>query len=283
MSASALQPSEKDEGLEQVEVRLLLEGIHAIYGYDFRNYAPASISRRVRKRVKDEGLATISELQARVLHDRTCMTRLLQDLSINVTSMFRDPEFYRTLRTKVVPLLRTWPFLRIWHAGCSTGEEVYSMAILLREEGLSQRCRIYATDMSDEVLHRAQSGIFPLRVMREYTTNYLAAGGTRDFSDYYTAKYDSALFSEQLREGMVFSQHNLAMDGPFNEFHLVLCRNVMIYFNQALQDRVHGLLHGSLVRFGMLALGNRESLRFTPNENAYRELDLEQRIYQRVR
>lgn len=272
----------RDSAREQIEVRLLLEGIHAMYGYDFREYAPSSIVRRVRRRVSEEGLSSISGLQERVLRDNEAMRRLLTDLSITVTAMFRDPPFHLAVRRKVVPLLRTYPYVRIWHAGCSTGEEVHSLAIVLQEEGLYDRCRIYATDISEEVLETARRGIYSLRVMREYTTNYLAAGGSRTFSDYYTAKYDAAQLADGLRRNVVFAQHNLAMDGVFNDFNLVFCRNVMIYFNQDLQARVHGLLHDSLVRFGVLALGTRETVRYTPHAAAYRELDADQRLYQRI-
>jgi chemotaxis protein methyltransferase CheR len=272
----------REAAREQVELQLLLEGIHLLYGYDFRDYASSSVLRRVRKRVHEEGVSSISALQERVLRDGEAMRHLLRDLSITVTAMFRDPGFYLALRRKVVPILRTYPYVRIWHAGCSTGEEVHSLAVVLHEEGLYERCRIYATDISEEVLEIARRGIYPLRVMREYTQNYLAAGGTRAFSDYYTAKYDNAQLSETLRRNVVFAQHNLAMDGAFNEFNLVFCRNVMIYFNKGLQARVHDLLHESLVRFGILGLGSRETIRFTPHAAAYKELDGEQRIYQRV-
>jgi chemotaxis protein methyltransferase CheR len=272
----------RETAREQVELRLLLEGIHALYGYDFRDYAVSSVLRRVRRRVHEEGLSSISALQERVLRDGEAMRHLLRDLSINVTSMFRDAGFYLAIRQRVVPILKTYPYVRIWHAGCSTGEEVHSLAILLQEEGLHDRCRIYATDMSEEVLEIARRGIYPLRVMREYTTNYLAAGGSGTFSDYYTAKYGNAQLAESLRRNVVFAQHNLAMDGAFNEFNVVFCRNVMIYFNQDLQGRVHELLHDSLVRFGILALGSRETVRYSPRAAGYRELDSENRIYQRV-
>jgi chemotaxis protein methyltransferase CheR len=229
-----------------------------------------------------EGLNTISQLQDRVLHDTAAMERLLLDLSINVTAMFRDPGFYRAFRAHVVPLLRTYPFIRIWHAGCSTGEEVYSMAILLKEEGLYERARIYATDINEVVLQRARAGIFPLEKMKEYTENYLRAGGSHSFSEYYTAMYDGALFDASLTRNVVFSQHNLVTDGSFSEFHVILCRNVMIYFDRELQNRVHDLFYQSLVPFGILCLGNKETIRFTRYEHRYEALNLKEKIYRRL-
>ncbi|HEX7083571.1 MAG TPA: protein-glutamate O-methyltransferase CheR [Gaiellaceae bacterium] len=269
--------------LESIELALLLEGIYRQYGFDFREYASASLKRRVWRRVHAERLDTIAALIGRVLHDPDVMERLLLDLSINVTSMFRDPSFYRALREKVVPQLRTYPFTRIWVAGCSSGEEVYSLAILLAEEGLYERTRIYATDINEVVLDRARSGVFPLDKMREYTDNYIRAGGTRSFSEYYLARYDGALFDRALTENVVWAPHNLVQDGPFNTFNLVLCRNVMIYFDRQLQNRVHRLFLDSLERLGILALGHKESIRFTEVEGAYEELDGEERIYRRAR
>jgi chemotaxis protein methyltransferase CheR len=210
------------------------------------------------------------------------MERLLLDLSINVTAMFRDPTFYVALREKVVPLLRTYPFSRIWAAGCSTGEEVYSLAIVLQEEGLYDRTRIYATDINEAVLERARAGVFPLEKMQQYTQNYIKAAGARSFSEYYVAAYDSVQFSRSLVDNVVFAQHNLAMDRSFNEFNLIVCRNVMIYFDKALQDRVHDLFYESLETFGVLALGHKESIQFTPFFDRYEELDLPERIYRKV-
>ena len=282
---SALEgpPVSYDPDLERVEIELLLEGVFRHYGFDFRSYAYASIRRRLWKRVEAEGLSSISELQARVLHDSTAMDRLLLDLSISVTAMFRDPDFYQVFRRDVVPLLRTYPFIRIWHAGCSSGEEVYSAAIVLEEEGLLDRARIYATDINDNVLKQAKAGIFPLNRMQEYTENYIRAGGERSFSEYYTAMYDGALFSPSLTRNTVFSQHNLVTDRSFSEFHMVFCRNVLIYFDRALQDRVHSLFYESLVMFGILALGSKESLRFSQYEDCYEMLHVKERIYRKVR
>ena len=276
-------PASYDTALERIEIELLLEGIHRHYGFDFRSYAYASVRRRLWKRIQAEGLRNVSELQAHVLHDQEVMERLLLDLSVNVTSMFRDPHFYLAFRQEVLPLMRTYPFIRIWHAGCSTGEEVYSMAILLEEEGLYDRSRLYATDINDVVLQRARTGIFPLDRMQEYTENYLKAGGKRSFSEYYTAKYGGALFSSSLMRNVVFAQHNLVTDRSFAEFNVIFCRNVLIYFDKTLQQRVHGLFYESLVNFGILALGAKESLRFSKYEACYERLHPDEKIYRKVR
>src|SRR5919206_5144495 len=227
----------RDADVEDLELQLLLEGVFRRYGFDFREYAPASLRRRVWRRVHAEGEQTISGLLARLLHDPAAMERLLLDLSITVTAMFRDPSFYVAFRERVAPLLRTYPFTRIWVAGCSTGEEVYSLAILLTEEELYERTRIYATDINEAVLDRARAGVFELDRMRTYTENYIRAGGTRAFSEYYVAAYDGAQFARSLVENVVFAQHNLVSDRSFNEFNLIMCRNVMIYFDKNLQDR----------------------------------------------
>lgn len=268
--------------LEDIEIKLLLEGVYQYYGYDFRNYAFSSLKRRIRNFMYLEGLVSISALQEQLLHDRTCLERFLLGLTVNVTSMFRDPSFYVAFRNQVVPLLRTYPFIRIWHAGCSTGEEVYSMAILLQEEKLYHRCRIYATDANDKVLQNAKSGIFSLRLMQEYTQLYLKAGGQQSFSEYYTAAYDHAIFRASLRENIIFAQHNLATDSSFNEFNVILCRNVLIYFNQVLQKQVHTLFYNSLCSFGILGLGRQESIRFTPYEQFYEDMTKGEKLYRRV-
>jgi chemotaxis protein methyltransferase CheR len=273
---------ERDDDLEELEIELLLEGVYRRYGFDFREYAPASLRRRLWRRVYGEHLDTISQLTDLLLHEPAAMERLLLDLSINVTAMFRDPTFYVALREKVLPQLHTYPFTRIWAAGCSTGEEVYSLAILLQEEGLYERTRIYATDINDSVLDRARAGVFALDKMQQYTQNYIKAGGKRAFSEYYVAAYDGAQFSRSLVENVVFAQHNLAMDRTFNEFNLILCRNVMIYFDKALQDRVHRLFYDSLDTFGILALGHKESISFTPHEQGYETLDAAERLYRKV-
>lgn len=275
---SALRPA---SDLERLEIDLTLEGIYRHYGFDFRNYARASMRRRLWNQVRAEKLTTISALLDRVLHDVDCMERLLLMLSVNVTAMYRDPTFFRAFREQVVPLLRSHPFIRIWHAGCSTGEEVYSMAILLEEEGLYNRCRLYATDMNEAVLRRAQTGIFPIEVMQEYTANYLRSGAKEHFASYYTARYGHAIFKQSLRRNIVFSHHNLVTDGSFNEFHVIICRNVMIYFNEQLQTRVHELFYDSLRRFGVLALGRKESLSGTPHQHDYEDINAAEKLYRR--
>jgi chemotaxis protein methyltransferase CheR len=269
--------------LESIEIELLLEGIYRQHGFDFRSYAYASLKRRLWKHIEAHGLRTISGLQQQVLHDPDAMEALLMDLSVSVTSMFRDPNFYGAFRLQVVPLLRTYPFIRLWHAGCATGEEVYSMAILLQEEGLYDRARIYATDINEAVLETARRRIYPIEKMQEYTQNYLRAGGKRSFSEYYTAAYDGALFTPALSRNVVFAQHNLVTDRSFSEFNVILCRNVMIYFDRDLQARVHQLFYDSLPIYGILALGSKESLRFSPVEDCYEELNMGEKIYRKVR
>jgi chemotaxis protein methyltransferase CheR len=268
--------------LEDLELELLLEGIFRVYGFDFRRYSHASLKRRVLELMRAEQMETLSALQARLLHEPPAFDRFLLGLTVHVTAMFRDPGFYLTFRRKAVPLLRTYPTVQIWVAGCSTGEEVYSLAILLQEEKLYDKCRIYATDLSGAVLRRARDGIFPMSAMRDYTHNYQLAGGTRDFSDYYSARYDNVIFSSGLRQNITFSEHNLATDGSFNEFQVILCRNVMIYFNKDLQARVHNLLYDSLTMFGVFGLGNKESLKFTPRAAFYEHLNDKDKLYRKV-
>jgi chemotaxis protein methyltransferase CheR len=270
------------EELEVLETELLLEAVYRRYGFDFREYAPASLKRRLARRMDAERLTTLTQLHDRLLHDPACMERLLLDLSINVTAMFRDPSFYIAFREHVVPTLRTFPFTRIWCAGCSTGEEVYSLAILLQEEGLYDRTRIYATDINEQVLENARAGVYPLDKMKQYTRNYIKGGGQREFSAYYVAAYDSVRFSRSLTENIVFAQHNLVSDRAFNEFNVIVCRNVMIYFDKTLQNRVHQLFFESLDTFGVLALGRKESVAFSPFGDSYRVLDAAERIYRKT-
>jgi chemotaxis protein methyltransferase CheR len=270
-----------DEARERLEIELLLEAIQRRYGYDFRGYALASLRRRLWHRVYGEGLQTLSGLQERILHDPSCMDRLLRDLSINVTEMFRDPSFHRALREHVFPLLRTYPFIRVWNAGCSTGEEIYSLAIALHEEGLLERARIYATDIDEAALERARSGAFALERMQRYTENYLRAGGQEAFSGYYSADGEVARFDPALAAGMVFAQHNLVTDGSFNEFQLIVCRNVLIYFGSALQEEVLGLFGASMARLGILALGRKESIRHSRHVGEYAPLVEAEKIYRR--
>lgn len=275
---------EPPEGkLLALEVDLLLTGIAERYGYDFRHYARASITRRIRRAMQEAGAHSVSALQHRLLHDPEAAMRFVASISVHTTSMFRDPEVYGTLRNEVIPLLRTYPFVRIWHAGCSSGEEVYSLAILLEEHGLYDRCRIYATDISDVMLERARQGIFPLRAMQEYTRAYQRAGGTQDFSSYYVADHQHAVIRKSLRRQVVFSQHNLVCDWVFNEFQLIVCRNVLLYFDDTLRQRAHDLFDASLSRFGVLVLGKKESLRFTQHAERYRELSEGSRVYRRLR
>jgi chemotaxis protein methyltransferase CheR len=268
--------------LEDLELSLLLEAVFQHSGHDFREYAAASIKRRVLACVEKEDAHTISGLQARVLHEPACLARLLAALSINVTSMFRDPPFYLAFRKHVVPVLRTYPFIRLWHAGCATGEEAYSMAILLQEEGLYDRCRVYATDINATVLEKAKAGVFPLAAMKDYTTHYMHAGGTRSFSEYYSAGRDGAEFQAGLRANTLFSQHNLATDGPFNEFQVILCRNTLIYFNRRLTDRVCQLFNQSLVPLGFLGLGAKETLHGCTEELCFEEVDDRNRLYRKT-
>lgn len=272
-----------DRELEQIEIELLLSGIHRLYGYDFRNYALPSLRRRIWHHVHAEGLTSISGLQDKVLHHRDCFERLVYNLSIPVTEMFRDPDLFMTFRKKVIPLLRTYPYIRIWHAGCSTGEEVYSMAILLHEEGLYEKARIYATDMNSKSLQQAKEGVYDIKRMKQYTKNYLEAGGNRSFSEYYTAKYNSVIFHPFLKKNMIFAEHNLATDRSFNEFNVIFCRNVMIYFNDELRNHVHGLFHESLSHFGILVLGAKETIHFTDFSDSYEALDRVEKIYRKIK
>ena len=269
-------------GVDALELDLLLEAVYRCYGYDFRGYARTSMRRRIANIMRSEEVRTISALQERVLHDPACWERFLRGVSVNVSAMFRDPSFFLAFRQHAVPLLRTYPFIRVWQAGCSLGEEAYSLAILLEEEGLYDRSLVYATDINEVTLRQARDGIFPGDLMRTYADNYAQAGGRRSFSDYYTAQYDFAIVETSLRRNIVFAHHNLVSDGTFNEFNVILCRNVMIYFTQALQVRTHALLYDSLGRFGVLGLGSRETLRFIPQEPFYEPLLPDEKLYRRI-
>ncbi|WP_344800594.1 protein-glutamate O-methyltransferase CheR [Litoribacillus peritrichatus] len=260
----------------------MINAIHQQYGYDLRDYARASLIRRLSLAMKKERLRDFNEFQDRLLHSPAFFYRLLGVLSVNVSAMFRDPDFYLALRRQVIPLLRTWPFIRIWHAGCANGEEVYSMAILLKEEGLYERSRIYATDFSELILEQAKQGIYSCKNVQTYIENYRLAGGKEDFSCYYRSDYDRVIIRNELKKNIVFAQHNLVSDGSFNEFNLILCRNVMIYFNNALKDRTLRLLHQSLCRFGVLALGKKESLNGTELGFRYDTLAENERLYRRI-
>jgi chemotaxis protein methyltransferase CheR len=281
--AATTSPGQKGTGsIEEIEIDLLLEAVYRLRGYDFRDYARVSLRRRIQNRMRVEKVDTITRLLDKLLHDASCMERFVLGLSVNVSAMFRDPGFFRAMRKHVLPLLRTWPCIRIWQAGCSRGEEVYSLAIMLDEDGLISRCRIYATDINESALQQAREGIYPLELMQGCTQNYIQAGGTRSFSEYYTAAYDNAIFTPALRDHVVFAKHNLVTDGPFNEFSLILCRNVLIYFNRALQDRVHRLLYDSLANFGVLGVGAKETLSLTALEDRYEQLVAPHRLYRRV-
>jgi chemotaxis protein methyltransferase CheR len=267
--------------VEALELRLFLEAVYERYGYDFREYALASLKRRLAACREALRVDTLSELQAKILHSPEAWKQFILTLSVDVTALFRDPDFYLALRQHVFPSLLEQPFVRLWSAGCSSGEEVFSLAILMQEAGLYPRCRLYATDFNDAVLHRAQAGIFPLKAMQTYTANYQQAGGQQDFSDYYTAKYGHALLQRDLQQNIVWAQHNLATDASFNEFHLILCRNVMIYFNPVLTARVHTLLFDSLAPGGFLGLGSKESIDFSPHQADYEVIDAKQKLYRR--
>ncbi|WP_213585007.1 protein-glutamate O-methyltransferase CheR [Paenibacillus sp. J2TS4] len=272
-----------NEDRERIEIELLLEGIYRLYGYDMRSYAYNSVRRRIWHRVQAMKLQTISALQEKVLHDPKSMKQLMKDMMINVTEMYRDPSLFLTFREKVVPLLHTYPFIRIWHAGCSTGEEVFSMAVLLHEEGLYHKSRIYATDVNEDIVDQAKTGTFPLRKMQKYTKNYMLAGGSGAFSQYYSATESTVTFHPFLKENIVFAQHNLVTDRSFNEFHVIFCRNVLIYFNKELQDHVHHLFYESLAPLGVLVLGNRESINFTRHADCYEMLNYKEKLYRKVK
>jgi chemotaxis protein methyltransferase CheR len=267
---------------EEIELDLLLQAVHLKYGYDFRNYNKAHLKRRICQRLQLSSLNSISELQNRVLWDKKFFELFMQDLSINVTEMFRDPEFYAAFRKKVVPDLSTYAHIKVWHAGCSTGEEVYSLAIILKEENLLPKTRIYATDINKNVLKIAKQGIYSNREMELYERNYREAGGKANLSDYYTSKYGSVIFDKMLSKNIVFADHNLVTDGEFAEINLVFCRNVLIYFDKFLQNKVLALFTGSLSKRGYLCLGTKESLQFSDFEPSYDVIDKKTKIYKKL-
>jgi chemotaxis protein methyltransferase CheR len=271
----------KDKNLEPIEIDLLLEAIFRRYGHDFRSYARASIERRIRQFMSGEGCASVSEMIPKILHDREFFSRLAQYFSVTVTEMFRDPFVFRAVREVLVPLLRTWPHFKIWHAGCATGEEVYSLAIVLKEEGVYDRATIYATDFNDESLGRARDGIYKIGNMKESSQNYLQAGGKASFSEYYHAKYDAVAMDGSLKERITFANHNLSVDEAFGEMHVVFCRNVLIYFNRDLKNRALGLFTESLVHGGFLCLGTKEDIRFTDVNKLYTVVDGKAKIYRK--
>jgi chemotaxis protein methyltransferase CheR len=264
------------------ELNPILEGILDKYGYDLRDYARPALDKRVQAFMKQEEIPDLGTFGDRIVTTPEIMQRFLMTMSVNPAPMFKDGELYASLRRDILPVLRTYPFIRIWHAGCGSGQEVYSMAILLAEEGLYERCRIYATDMDETSLRKARDGIFSLQAMRKYAQNYALAGGKGNFSDYYTAKYNSAIINSELRKNIVFGQHNLVSDGSFNEFQVILCRNVLSFFNERLQERVLGLLHGSLGMFGYLGLGPKETVALGGYQGCFSETDAKHRLYRKI-
>jgi chemotaxis protein methyltransferase CheR len=266
---------------EKAEVDMLLQGISSRYGYDFSHYSRASLRRRLDRALTRTGLAHFSELLDRLLQDEKCFDEFLEIMSVTVTEMFRDPAFYLAIREQVVPVLKTYPFVKIWHAGCATGEEVYSMALLFHEEGFLDRVRIYATDFNKHSLDTASNGVYPVRHMAAYAANYREAGGTGDFSGYYSEGYELAKFKDFLKERITFSYHNLVTDGVFGEMNFICCRNVLIYFDKTLQDQVLSKFAESLRHGGFLCLGNKESLNFSAVKTLFEPVDKKQRIYRK--
>jgi chemotaxis protein methyltransferase CheR len=274
----------QEESLENqdIEIRLVIQAIFEKYGYDFRNYSQAHIKRRILNRFSISGLKNISEMIHEAIHNPKFVDMILMDLSINVTEMFRDPSFYRSLREEVIPLLRDLPFIKIWHAGCSSGEEVYSMAIILREEGLYQKTQIYATDFNPVIIRQAREGQYLLTRMKEFTMNYQKAGGKGSFSDYYAIHHDRAKMLDSLKKNIVFASHNLVTDSVFAEVNLIICRNVLIYFNRQLQDRVIQLFMDTLPGGGILCLGSKENLQFSEHAGQFDPVNEKERIYTRI-
>lgn len=273
--------TEEKNGNEEIEIYLLLEAINMKYGYDFRSYSDAHLKRRILYRMALSGFVSITEMQHKVLMDREFFSVLLADFSINVTEMFRDPSFFKAFRNEIIPILKTYPFIRIWHAGCSTGEEIYSMAILLKEEGLYERTQIYATDFNNTVLQKAKEGIYDIRNIKKYTQGYQKSGGKGSFSDYYTAAYDRVMFDTSLKKRIVFAEHNLVSDGIFGEMHVVICRNVLIYFNKNLQSSVIKLFSDSLSSGCFLCLGSKESIKFSTSAEDFQEFVGGEKIYRK--
>ncbi len=266
---------------QNLEIRLLLEAIFQKYGYDFRNYSMAHLKRRISRRQLLDNFTSISEMTHRLIHDADFFDRLLLDLSINVTEMFRDPSFFKAIRAEVVTFLKTYPFIKVWVAGCSSGEEVYSLAILLREEGLYDRVQIYATDFNQIVLEKAKKGIYAIDRIKVYTENYQKSGGQRSFADYYSARYDSVLMAADLRERVVFADHNLVTDGVFGQMHMIVCRNVIIYFDRQLQKKVVNLFMESLIDGGFLCMGQKENLAFSEYFDQLLLLNEKEKIFQK--
>jgi chemotaxis protein methyltransferase CheR len=266
-----------DEDLE-----IILYDVVELYGYDFTNYSRASLRRRITRLVMKDRFSSFAEFRYQVRADKSYFRRFVEEITVNVTEMFRDPAFYRSLRDFVLPMLAPLPVIRVWHAGCSTGEEVYSMAIVLHEAGLLKKSLLYATDINPTVLEKVRHGVYPISQMKQYSENYILSGGKNDFSSYYTAQYDSVKFDEFLGKRIVLATHNLVSDRSFNEFQLILCRNVMIYFDKPFQDRVLHLFYDSLEMLGYLALGSKETLKFTDIARNFRQLENKEKIWRKV-
>ena len=281
LSAKVTHPAPTAPGVADLELQLLLEAVYRVSGFDFREYAPATLKRRVAERVRAEGASTMTGLLERVLHDPGAMSRFVDALTHNATSPFREPQFFAAFRERVLPRLRTFPHVRLWVIG--SGDDAYALAIVLREAEFYHRTRIYATDASDAAIERAKRGAFATELVDEYAHRYADAGGTRRFSDYLDVREGQTTFKETLRDQIVFAQHNLATDSSFNEFHLVVARNVLTHFNRTLAYRAHQVIYESLVRLGYLGLSAKESLRYTPHQRAYEELEATERIYRRLR
>jgi chemotaxis protein methyltransferase CheR len=269
--------------ISEFELDSILDIIKEVYGYDFTEYAKASLNRRVLRFMDQVGLEKGEQVLDGLFSDKSFFQSFLEKITVNVTEMFRDPEFFKIFREKVIPRLASYPIIKIWHAGCSSGEEIYSMAILLHEAGLLSRTKLYATDINPANLDKARKGIMPLPAIKDYTTNYIKAGGIHDFANYYTAKYDYAIISKEFRDKVTFSEHNLVTDRAFNEFHLICCRNVMIYFNKDLQDRVIHLFHESLAPLGYMALGIKESLLFCSIKDNFQVISPSVKIFRRIK
>jgi len=267
--------------VEDEDIDLLLTDLFDLYGYDFTNYSRASLKRRIVRLCSIDKFPSFAELRYKVRTDEAYLKRFVEEITVNVTEMFRDPSFYKSLREDILPVLGTKPFIRVWHAGCSTGEEVYSLAILLKEANLLRKSLLYATDLNPTVLEKVRKGIFPLNQMKQYSESYIASGGVNDFSTYYTANYGQAKFDQSLAEKIIISTHNLVSDGSFNEFDLILCRNVLIYFDKDLQDRVLKLFDASLGSLGYLALGTKETLKFSVVQNNFKQLNRE-KIWKKI-
>lgn len=273
--------NETNTDLLNIEIQLLLEAIFLRYGYDFRNYSKAHIKRRILHRLSISHLPNVTELQNKVLRDRDFFLGFLDDLSINVTEMFRDPDFYKSMRENIIPKLRTYAYFKIWIAGCATGEEVYSLAILLKEEGLLERCQVYATDFNRRVLEIAREGVYQKADIEQYDRNYALSGGKYKMSNYYQSMYGSVMFNKELSNRVVFADHNLVTDSVFADVNLIMCRNVMIYFEKNLQENVLNLFYESLVPSGILCLGTKESIKFTRVEKLFEVIDEKQKIYKK--